>query len=41
MHTRRDGSRVMAIELVRRWDRLHWVRVGLLAVAFVLVAVAG
>lgn len=28
-------------ELVRRWDRLHWVRVGLLAVAFVLVAVAG
>ncbi|MGV0813671.1 hypothetical protein ABQF34_17035 [Mycolicibacterium boenickei] len=24
----------------RRWDRLHWVRVGLLAVVFVLVAVA-
>ncbi len=25
-------------ELTRRWDRLHWVRVGLLLAAFVLVA---
>ncbi|OMC39064.1 hypothetical protein A5740_02400 [Mycobacterium sp. GA-1841] len=24
-------------ELARRWDRLHWVRVGLLAAAFVLL----
>ncbi|OBG88889.1 hypothetical protein A5699_15975 [Mycobacterium sp. E802] len=28
-------------EWVRRWDRLHWVRVGLLAAAFVLLVVAG
>ncbi len=28
-------------ELARRWDRLHWVRVGLLATAFVLLVVAG
>ncbi|MFV8053816.1 anthrone oxygenase family protein [Mycobacterium sp. 48b] len=28
-------------ELARRWDRLHWVRVGLLAVAFVLLVLAG
>ncbi|MBU9763616.1 DUF1772 domain-containing protein [Mycobacterium sp. TNTM28] len=28
-------------ELARRWDRLHWVRVGLLAAAFVLVVLAG
>jgi hypothetical protein len=28
-------------ELVRRWDRLHWLRVGLLAAAFVLLVVAG
>lgn len=28
-------------ELTRRWDRLHWVRVALLAAAFVLVVVAG
>ncbi|MUL81500.1 DUF1772 domain-containing protein [Mycobacterium sp. CBMA247] len=27
-------------ELVRRWDRLHWLRVGLLAAAFVLLVVA-
>ena len=28
-------------ELARRWDRLHWVRVGLLAAAFVLLVLAG
>lgn len=28
-------------ELVGRWDRLHWVRVGLLAGAFVLLVLAG
>ncbi|MBP2454044.1 DUF1772 domain-containing protein [Mycolicibacterium lutetiense] len=28
-------------ELARRWDRLHWLRVGLLAAAFVLLVVAG
>ncbi|WP_018598696.1 DUF1772 domain-containing protein [Mycobacterium sp. 155] len=28
-------------ELAHRWDRLHWLRVALLAVAFVLLAVAG
>ncbi|OLP01831.1 hypothetical protein BVU76_13800 [Mycolicibacterium porcinum] len=28
-------------ELVSRWDRLHWVRVALLAGAFVLVVLAG
>ncbi|MDV3127662.1 DUF1772 domain-containing protein [Mycobacterium sp. 21AC1] len=28
-------------ELARRWDRLHWVRVALLAAAFVLLVVAG
>lgn len=28
-------------ELVRRWDRLHWLRVALLAAAFVLLVVAG
>jgi hypothetical protein len=27
-------------ELTRRWDRLHWLRVALLAVAFALVTVA-
>ncbi|OBC04864.1 hypothetical protein A5784_12115 [Mycobacterium sp. 852013-50091_SCH5140682] len=28
-------------ELSHRWDRLHWLRVALLAVAFVLLVVAG
>ena len=28
-------------ELTRRWDRLHWLRVALLAVAFFLLVVAG
>ncbi|KHO26897.1 hypothetical protein QQ44_04880 [Mycolicibacterium setense] len=28
-------------ELARRWDRLHWLRVALLAAAFVLLVVAG
>lgn len=28
-------------ELVRRWDRLHWLRVGLLAAAFVCLVLAG
>lgn len=28
-------------ELARRWDRLHWVRVALLAAAFVLLVLAG
>ncbi|SEB10019.1 MULTISPECIES: DUF1772 domain-containing protein [unclassified Mycobacterium] len=28
-------------ELAHRWDRLHWVRVALLLVAFVLVVLAG
>lgn len=28
-------------ELVSRWDRLHWVRVGLVATAFVCLALAG
>lgn len=28
-------------DLVSRWDRLHWVRVALLAGAFVLVVLAG
>ena len=28
-------------ELARRWDRLHWLRVALLLVAFVLVALPG
>ncbi|MFN6551488.1 anthrone oxygenase family protein [Mycolicibacterium septicum] len=28
-------------ELVGRWDRLHWVRVGLLAGTFVLLVLAG
>ncbi|OBA92832.1 hypothetical protein A5642_08710 [Mycolicibacterium mucogenicum] len=28
-------------ELAHRWDRLHWLRVGLLLVAFVLVALPG
>lgn len=28
-------------ELVNRWDRLHWVRVGLLAAAFVCLVLAG
>lgn len=28
-------------ELVSRWDRLHWVRVGLLAAAFVCLVLAG
>ncbi|MED5812806.1 DUF1772 domain-containing protein [Mycolicibacterium sp. 050232] len=28
-------------ELARRWDRLHWVRVGLLAAAFVCLVLAG
>jgi Domain of unknown function (DUF1772) len=27
-------------ELANRWDRLHWVRVAILAVLFVVLAVA-
>ncbi|CRZ16181.1 DUF1772 domain-containing protein [Mycolicibacterium neworleansense] len=36
-----DGDPDQFHELTRRWDRLHWLRVGLLAAAFVLAVLAG
>lgn len=36
-----DGGPDQFHDLARRWDRLHWVRVALLATAFVLLMVAG